>query len=275
MHVLRSEKKALIGILRRASLLYKYQHEVHLNEEPTILYEDDALVVINKPAGLVVNRAESVKEPTVQDWFEKKYQITNFKNHVDISDFISRSGVVHRIDKETSGCLILAKTPKAFYRLQTQFKEHKVQKTYLALLHGKLVPAHGEIRVPVGRLPWNRERFGVVPGGKEAMTRYMCLNFYQRKSGDRVAYYTYVEAYPQSGRTHQIRVHFKYLGYPLVSDYLYAGRKQQRDDRTWCSRVFLHAARIKFFHPVDGKLIETVAPLPRELQTVLDELTPC
>ena len=175
-----------------------------------ILFEDEAMLVINKPPGMVVNRAESVKGETVQDWVEKTYRIF-------IAD---RAGIVHRIDKETSGILLIAKTPDAFTELQRQFKERIIKKTYLAIVHGKLVPEEGEINAPVGRLPWNRERFGIVPGGKEAVTKYKIQKY--------IKDFSIVELYPQSGRTHQIRVHVKYINHPIVGDYLYAGRKTAR-----------------------------------------------
>lgn len=211
-----------------------------------ILYEDDQLLIINKPPGIVVNRAQSVKEETVQDWVEEKLNLQ-----------IDRAGIVHRIDKETSGILLIAKTPESFLELQRQFKEREVKKTYLALVHGKLVPEEGEIRAPVGRLPWNPERFGVVPGGKEAMTRYKVYKYYND--------YTVVELYPETGRTHQIRVHLKYINHPIVGDYLYAGRKTSRDDRVWAPRVMLHAWKISFIHPVTGKTLALEALIPDDM----------
>ena len=129
----------------------------------SILYEDDDLLAIDKPPGVVVNRAESVKGETVQDWTETYLSFPRRRESND-SDFESRAGIVHRIDKETSGILLIAKNPIAFEKLQSQFKDRTIKKTYLALVHGDLVPSEGEIRAPVGRLPWNRERFGIVPG---------------------------------------------------------------------------------------------------------------
>ena len=241
-----------------------------------ILYEDSELLIINKPFGVVVNRAESVKESTVQDWAEKELGIKNNElrikenNQVIAGDFYNRAGIVHRLDKETSGCLIIAKTPASFNNLQAAFKARLVKKTYRALVHGKLVPEEGEIRAPVGRLPWNRERFGVIPGGKEAATRYKRITYHISRITNEQ--YTLVEVYPETGRTHQIRVHLKYINYPIVGDYLYAGRKTQRDDRKWCPRVFLHAAKIEFPHPTTGKIIVVEAFLPHELQLVLASL---
>ncbi len=219
-----------------------------------ILFEDEIVIVINKPPGVVVNRAESVKESTLQDWTETELKIT-----------VERGGIVHRIDKETSGILLIAKTPEAFIELQRQFKERIVKKTYLALVHGTLVPPEGEIRAPVGRLPWNRERFGIVPGGKEAVTRYKVLQEVVLRS--KTTSYEYVELYPETGRTHQIRVHLKYINHPIVGDPLYAGRKMSRNDRLWAPRVMLHAWKISFFHPGTVALVDFVAPIPDDMKS--------
>jgi 23S rRNA pseudouridine1911/1915/1917 synthase len=220
-----------------------------------ILFEDDAMIVINKPPGIVVNRAESVKGETVQDWVEKTY-------HIFIDN---RAGIVHRIDKETSGILLIAKTPEAFAELQRQFKERLIHKTYLAIAHGKLVPDTGEINAPVGRLPWNRERFGIVPGGKESVTRYKVQETWD-KGNDK---FSLVELYPQSGRTHQIRVHLKYINHPIVGDYLYAGRKTARDDRTWAPRVMLHAWKLTCTHPVTQHELAIEAPIPDDMNGII------
>jgi 23S rRNA pseudouridine1911/1915/1917 synthase len=237
----------------------------------TILYEDSDVIVINKPAGTIVNRAETVKLPTVADWMDNYAHIQNSTVGPEGNDFKLRSGVVHRIDKETSGCLVLAKNETSFFALQSSFKERTVKKMYTALVHGKLVPKEGEITAPIGRLPWNRERFGVVPGGKEAHSKFEVDIHYQDEKQQQ---YTLIHVWPTTGRTHQIRVHLKYLGFPIVGDYLYAGRKQQDWDRTWCPRVFLHAAQITFPHPLSEQLITVAAPLPLDLASVLSKLTP-
>jgi 23S rRNA pseudouridine1911/1915/1917 synthase len=231
-----------------------------------ILFEDDALLVVDKPAGMVVNRAETVQGETVQDWIEKnrggKYEGSD--------DFALRSGTVHRIDKETSGILLSAKTPEAFVALQAQFKERSVHKTYLALVHGKLVPSTGSVNAPVGRLPWNREQFGIVPGGKDAVTGYKTIRMltFTTPDGEAIGY-SVVELYPETGRTHQIRVHMKYLGHPLLGDYLYAGRKTSRDDRVWAPRVMLHAWKLSCTHPVTRQPVEFTAPIPPDMESLL------
>lgn len=243
-----------------------------------ILFEDDDLLVIDKPAGITVNRAETTKnEITVQDFAEEHIGITyqaSGKKYGDEGwkpedEFYQRGGVVHRLDKETSGVMILAKTPSAFENLQNQFKERTVKKVYQALAHGK-VPMEGEVNVPVGRLPWNRKQFGIIPGGRESKTLYKVLAYYQNKKTKEVL--SLVELYPQSGRTHQIRVHLKYIGYPIFSDFLYAGRKTARNDREILPRVFLHASQITFFHPKTRETMSFESPLPLELQELLKTL---
>lgn len=244
-----------------------------------ILYEDDALLIISKPTGVIVNRSDTTKgEETVQDFVEKYLGLSPYYSTKPIPEgefkspgetFKERSGIVHRIDKETSGILLIAKTLPAFIELQREFKERIVHKTYWALAHGKL-PQEGEINVPVGRLPFNRKRFGVVAGGRESVTTYKVLAPYQNPKTKEPL--TLVELYPKTGRTHQIRVHLKHLNRPIVSDELYAGRKTARDDRKKLGRLFLHAARITFLHPTTGKEMHLESPLPQELQEYLESL---
>ena len=225
--------------------------------EIPILYEDEKLLVIDKPPGIVVNRANTVSEKTIEDWVNETYHTT-----------MDRAGIVHRIDKETSGILLIAKTPEAFRELQRQFKEREVKKTYLALVHGKLVPEEGEINAPVGRLPWNTERFGVVPGGKEAVTRYKAVSC--QLSAVSKEHITLVELYPETGRTHQIRVHLKYINHPIIGDYLYAGRKVSRRDRAGdAPRVMLHAWKISFIHPGTKKVLAIESPIPDDMKSII------
>lgn len=233
--------------------------------QPTILYEDVHMVVLNKPAGMIVNNADTTKgEETLQDWIEGKFP----KEEKDGSDFYNRAGIVHRLDKETSGIILVAKTPEAFIELQRQFKERIVKKTYIALAHGKVFPEGGTINVPVGRLPWNRMQFGVVAGGRDSVTRYRVISNLQFPISNEQM--TLLELYPETGRTHQIRVHLKHIGFPIFSDPLYGGRKQARADRKVLNRVFLHAAKILFLHPSTQKEISIESPMPDELQKVLN-----
>jgi 23S rRNA pseudouridine1911/1915/1917 synthase len=242
--------------------------------EPRIVFEDESLLVIDKPAGMVVNRAETTRgEETIQDWVENYLGELREPRDADALEFFSRSGIVHRLDKETSGLLLIAKTPAAFLNLKAQFKNRQVKKKYLALVHGRVVPEEGEIKAPLGRLPWNRKRFGVVPGGREAVTRYKIL---RKKIGagdlNEQNHFSLLELSPLTGRTHQIRVHLKYLGYPVVGDNFYAGRKRARDDRRFCPRLFLHASFLQFYHPKTSKEMRLELPLPKDLEAVLSDL---
>lgn len=230
-----------------------------------IIFEDKDILVLDKPAGITVNKSDTTKdEYTLQDFVEEKFSKEGILLNSENVDFNQRAGIVHRIDKETSGILVVAKNVECFENLQAQFKERKVKKTYIALAHGLVSPDEGEIRVPVGRLPWNRKRFGVLAGGKDAITKYRVI---EKKKG-----FTLLELSPETGRTHQIRVHLKYINHPIFADYLYAGRKTSRDDRKVLERVFLHAHKISFYHPKTNELISFESPLPLELTNVLNSI---
>lgn len=231
--------------------------------EPKIIFQDDSLFVVEKPAGWITNSASTTTtQPVLQTWMRSNFQfpISN--------DQLMRSGIVHRLDKETSGLLIVAKTKEAFEKLQAEFKSREVQKTYTALLHGKVEPAEGKIEATVGRLPWRRDRFGVLPGGRESVTEYKVIKFFPGNN----AGHSLVEFHPKTGRTHQIRIHSKHIGHAIVADEFYAGRKTARNDRRWCPRLFLHASGIKFIHPKTGKNVEFKSDLPEELKAVLKRL---
>ncbi len=231
--------------------------------EPKIIFEDENLLILDKPTGWIVNESETVgKNPVVQSWIKKNFNYQIAKNRE------YRSGIVHRLDKETSGILVVAKTHDAFRNLQLQFKNRQVKKEYTALVHGSLEPKSGTISAPVGRLPWNRKRFGVLPGGREAITDYEVKEYLKSESQA----FSLVKFFPKTGRTHQIRIHAKYNGNPLVSDEFYAGRKTSRHDRSWCPRLFLHASEISFKHPKNDEPFEIKSPLPLDLESALKVL---
>jgi len=256
--------------------------------EPKVIFEDGDLLVLDKPSGMVVNRSDTTKgEKTLQDWVESYLVIPNsFRDpkrgskemlkqvqHDTVGeDFCNRAGIVHRLDKETSGIILVAKTVPAFINLQSQFKERKVQKAYLALAHGKIEPGEGEINVAVGRLPWNRKRFGVLSGGREAITKYKVLSIKYLALGKVKEPLSLVELSPKTGRTHQIRVHLQYIKHPIFADSLYAGRKTSRQDRKLLPRIFLHASKISFSHPGNNKLLSFEIPLPAELKDFVAKL---
>ena len=231
--------------------------------KPDIVFEDEYLLILDKPSGWIVNSAVTTKEqPVIQNWLRD-----NFDYKISKDDNL-RSGIVHRIDKETSGLLIVAKTESAFRELQRQFKQREVEKTYITLVHGKVDLEEGVIEVPVGRLPWRRDRFGIVAGGRDSKTDYKLIDLY-KKGND---YYSLLECFPKTGRTHQIRIHMKHINHAIVSDYFYAGRKTSRNDREWCPRLFLHAKNISFTHPVHNKKITFELPLSNDLNKALKKL---
>jgi 23S rRNA pseudouridine1911/1915/1917 synthase len=228
--------------------------------KPKIIYQDELIFVLDKPSGWVVNDAKTTKDtPTVQSWIEDNFDFPSAKAKS------LRSGIVHRIDKETSGILLVAKNEKTFHYLQSLFKKREVKKTYKTLVHGELEIAKDTIDAPVGRLPWNREHFGVLPGGRRAITSFELEGTYALNDEG----FSLVKVFPKTGRTHQIRIHFKYLGHPLVSDNLYAGRKTSRDDRKWCPRLFLHALSISFAHPKNNEKVEYSSELASDLKKAL------
>lgn len=244
--------------------------------QPEVIHEEDDFLVINKPAGMTVNRSETTKGETVQDWAERKFKVPrrasprgkqSSKFKVDSTDFLRRSGVVHRLDKDTSGVLVIAKTPETFAEVQRQFKEREVEKEYVALVHGRVVPLEGTVRLPIGRSQKDRHRFEVNARGKEAETRWVVEGYYKR--GEDIM--TLVRLLPKTGRTHQLRVHLTHLGHPLVGDKRYLSKKRGNRDSSFCPRQFLHAGELCFRHM--GKTKCFVAPLAADLQRVLGSLT--
>lgn len=239
-----------------------------MNLTPKIIFEDEDLLVLNKPSGMTVNNAETTRgQETLQDWIGNYFsgkEIFGNSEH----DFDKRNGIVHRLDKETSGVILIAKNIAAFEDLQAQFKDRTVKKTYQALAHGRLSPREGEIKVPVGRLGWNRKQFGIVAGGKPAVTFYETVRVYEHDRDE----LSLLTLFPKTGRTHQIRVHLKYLNRPIFADFLYAGRKTARKDRRFLPRVFLHAFSISFTHPRTENEVAFRAELAGDLQGFLDSL---
>lgn len=250
--------------------------------EIPIIFEDNELVVIDKPSGVVCNRAETVKEETLQDWWEGRYKTPDSRlQNDDEKYFRERSGLVHRLDKETSGVMVLAKTVEAFVELLREFKERVIAKEYLALTHGLWPISHGEISLPIGRRRDDRKKFGVREDGRESVTDYLVIKEYKTwtfpkelKIDDRgYTGFSLVSFKPKTGRTHQIRVHAKQMGHPLVGDMDYAGRKRSREDRKWAHRVMLQAQKLEFNHPRNGKRI-SFESRNEELREVLKYFVP-
>lgn len=224
-----------------------------------ILYEDSEIVVIDKPVGVICNRAETVTSETLQDWWEQRYGGIELGGTLSEEEqyFKERSGLVHRLDKETSGVMVMAKTVAAFTELLRQFREREVKKTYTALTHGLWKVKHGEISLPIARRHDDRKKMGVVESGRESVTAYRVVTEYKSWQFPRelkveergYTGFSLVEFKPQTGRMHQIRVHARHLGHPIVGDMDYAGRKRSREDRKWCKHVMLLAQSLELAHP--------------------------
>ena len=225
-----------------------------------IRYEDDDLIVVNKPAGMVVHPGSGHETGTLVHAV-----LAHCPDLPGIGGEI-RPGVIHRLDKDTSGLVIMAKNERALRYVQGQFKARTVEKMYLALVEGRLQPPRALIDAPIGRDPAERKRMKVIEteqGRKrDARTQVETVTAY--------ADYTLVACKPITGRTHQIRVHLAYMGFPIVGDRIYGRRKQ----RLLLSRHFLHAYRIVFRRPSDRDVVSLEAEMPAELQTILDQLTP-
>jgi 23S rRNA pseudouridine1911/1915/1917 synthase len=220
-----------------------------------IIHEDADIVVVDKPAGMVVHPAHGHHNGTLVNAL--------LAHCTDLSGIGGelRPGIVHRLDKDTSGLLVVAKNDVAHRDLQRQFKQRLVHKTYLALTEGLLPAPHGVIEAAIGRDPQRRKRMAVLPrGGREARTEYRVLEYFVQ--------HTLVEAEPITGRTHQIRIHLASIGHPIAGDSVYGFRKQRLPLR----RQFLHAARIAFTLPRSGQPAEFTSELPDDLATVLDAL---
>lgn len=228
-----------------------------------ILYEDGDLLAVNKPAGMVVHPAPGHSEGTLVN------AVLGYCPDLEGIGGERRPGIVHRLDKETSGIILVAKSDKALRHLQRQFKQRTVEKRYLALVEGHIQPPRALIDAPIGRDPNNRKQMAVIrPGSgyrkRRAKTRYDTLKKYGTAAGG----FTLVECRPITGRTHQIRVHLAFAGYPVVGDTTY-GRRRQRIE---LDRHFLHAASLAFRRPSDNADMTLRAPLPVELEEVLDTL---
>ena len=202
----------------------------------------------------------------------RKLQVTSYKLEVSKQQteeellFAKRGGVVHRLDKESSGVMVLARTPAALVELMRQFRERETKKEYVALVHGKLSPKAGFVSVPMRRTTRDRTKFGVGLGGRMTRTDYQVVGEYTSTNSKYSDGFCLVELMPKTGRTHQLRVLLKHLQHPIVADDKYLGGKRLREDNKWCRRLFLHARKLGFIHPKDGKWVEYEVGLPEELE---------
>jgi 23S rRNA pseudouridine1911/1915/1917 synthase len=230
-----------------------------------IIFEDEALLVLNKPAGIVVHPAAGNEEHTLVNAL-----LHHCRGQLSGIGGVARPGIVHRLDKDTSGCLVVAKNDDTHVALSTQFAGRSVEKLYRALVCGEMPRDRGEIRAAIARHTSHRKRMAVdEESGRQARTSYHVL--------ERLNAATHVEAVLHTGRTHQIRVHFQHLGYPLIGDLTYGNRQNQKvEDLTTyhAPRQMLHAAHLGFMHPRSGKRVQFEAPLPEDFVDAIQALKP-
>lgn len=248
-----------------------------------ILFENNDYLIINKPSGLVVHADGKTSEPTVVDWLQQNYpEINEVGENMVVTDKegneieIKRPGIVHRIDRDTSGCLVIAKNQKSFEYLKQLFKDKKVTKTYQAIVYGSVKNDSGIIDAPIGK---SRKDFRMKSAGphargqlREAITEYRVLSRYEnpnkKDNQNQTLRYSLIELYPKTGRTHQIRVHLKHINYPIVSDSLYAGKRKAELGLT---RTALHAYSISFVDS-NGETIGATCEMPHDMQSALEKL---
>jgi 23S rRNA pseudouridine1911/1915/1917 synthase len=217
-----------------------------------ILYEDDDCVVINKPIGVLTHSKGAFNpEATVASWLRKRIASGAWESTTDLSGN-ARAGVVHRLDRATSGVMICAKTPQALSKLQKQFSQRKAKKQYVAVVQGHMAQEHAVIDMPIERNPKKPQTFRVGPNGKSAVTEY--------KVDKTSAHLSLLELLPQTGRTHQLRVHLNQLGHPILGDELYGGKPAER--------MFLHAHSLEITLPSSERMTFT-APVPTGFSKVL------
>jgi 23S rRNA pseudouridine1911/1915/1917 synthase len=215
-----------------------------------IVYEDDDLMVINKPSGLVVHPGNGNYDNTLVNG------LLYYTNNLSDSD--TRPGIVHRLDKDTSGLMLVAKSNKAHELLSLDFKEKKVYREYVALLDGIFPQKSAIIDAPIARSNENFQKMAVMENGKHAVTHLEVLKKYKEN--------TLVKVWLETGRTHQIRVHLSYIGYPVHNDPVYSKKKCDEFGQ------FLHSRYIKFIHPITHEVLEFSCPVPKHFQDYLDTL---
>lgn len=235
--------------------------------EPAVLYEDENILAINKPAGLVVHSDGKTKEQTLVDWVVGKYPETisvGEPGKTATGELVPRPGIVHRLDKETSGVMLIAKTQKAFEYLKKQFQDRSIKKVYEAFVLGEMKNDEGLIDRPISRSSSDFRKWTAQRGGRgeerEAVTEYRVL-----KRGNGV---TFVEVMPKTGRTHQIRVHFKAINYPLICDSLYG---REHENNLGFERLALHSKCITFVD-LSGQEHIVIAPYPLDFEKAIGAL---
>ena len=232
----------------------------HIDLEPQdipidFLYEDDNIIVVNKPKGMVVHPANGNPDGTLVNAIMSKCKGTLSGIGGEI-----RPGIVHRLDKDTSGVLVVAKNDKSHIKLSQQIKNREVKKTYIALVRGELPENDATINMPIARSTKDRKKMAISKTGKEAITHFKVISRYKG--------YTLIEVNIETGRTHQIRVHMAEIGYPIVGDGVYSNGKNPFG----VEGQMLHAAKLEFTHPITNKKLTIEAPLPKYFKEVLQML---
>ncbi len=222
-----------------------------------VIYEDADIIVINKPKGMVVHPANGNPDGTLVNAVMAicKDSLSGIGGEI-------RPGIVHRLDKDTSGIIVVAKNDKSHINLSEQIKNHEVKKTYIALVRGIVKENEATINMPIGRSEKDRKKMAVKRNGKEAITHFKVLQRYDN--------YTLLEVNIETGRTHQIRVHLSQIGYPVIGDEVYSNGKNEWNEKGQC----LHAKSLEFIHPTTGKNMYLEAELPEYFQKILKELEP-
>ncbi len=237
-----------------------------LEPEPiplSILFEDETLLVINKQAGLVVHAGGGTQNNTLVNGLI--YHLRKKGGLKEFGDTL-RPGIVHRLDKDTSGVMVIAKTLKAMENLQKQFASRTIEKEYRAIVSGNIRDEEITVDQPIGRHPTERKKMTVLTTlpSRKAYTSIRVLEHFNEAA--------YVAAFPKTGRTHQIRVHLAYIKHPILGDEVYGSHSLNQNFKAFISRQALHARRLKFQHPLNEKTLEFTAPLPKDMQTLLEAL---
>ncbi len=220
-----------------------------------VIYEDKDIIVVNKPKGMVVHPANGNPDGTLVNAIMAmcKGSLSGIGGEI-------RPGIVHRLDKDTSGIIVVAKNDKAHINLSEQIKEHRVKKTYIALVRGIVKENEATINMPIGRSEKDRKKMAVTKKGKEAITHFRVLERYDK--------YTLLQVNIETGRTHQIRVHLSQIGYPIVGDEVYSNGKNEWNIKGQC----LHAKSLEFTHPITGEKMYLEARLPEYFENMLEDL---
>lgn len=267
--LLQEEKILVNGKRAKASYKVRKNDEITIEEEKPkeielkaqdipieVVYEDDDIIVVNKPKGLVVHPANGNPDGTLVNAIMAicKDSLSGIGGEI-------RPGIVHRLDKDTSGLLIVAKNDKAHINMSEQIKNHEVEKTYIALVKGIVKENEATINMPIGRSPKDRKKMTVVKTGKKAITHFKVLERFYKENC------TLLEVKIETGRTHQIRVHLSQIGYPVVGDTTYSNGKNKWNIKGQC----LHAKSLKFKHPITGKEMFLEAKLPKYFEDIIKE----